>query len=499
MRGFLASRRRTGASTTRPRRQPRSVRLLTRAVSVAILLLAAIAAASLYWSVRDTRRATAEWQRARERQSLAEAALVDLRAERRIASGVAAGVTPELGEGSARLDRTLRQAAATADDRRELTLWALAAREVAEYRAARRRSEVGGAGADWIARDTAPSFTRAIDVLEVVRGTQRQRLDDAFERMHRTAVLSDLVGAGLTGMFLVALLVLVVTIRSSIVAPLLLLHTAIDRFRDGEMGARAPEAGAREARDVARAYNGMADTIVAQRSGQFTYLAGVAHDLRNPLGTMKMGLALIVCPEWSPGSARARELLDHQIDRMSRMVDDLLDATRFEAGSLRMKVEDFDLAERVREAAEVHGAAFTAHRMLIDVPQGPVCVHGDPVRIDQVLNNLLTNAAKFSSPGSRVDVRLSVRGRSAVVEVRDRGIGMTEEELRDVFAPIRRHAPEAAPGAGLGLSIAQRIVRAHGGRIDVESQIGEGSTFRVTLPLAPEDSRPEGAAAAAPA
>ncbi len=467
--------------------------MLTRAVSLAILLLAAIAAASLYWSVRDTRRATAEWQRALERQSLADAALVDPLAERRLAA------TTERGERATGLDRTLRRAVASAGDRRELALWGFAAREVAEYRAARRRLELAAADADRIASEAAARLVSAIDVLEVLRGTQRQRLDDAFERMHRTAVLSDVVGAGLTATFLTALLVLVVTIRSSIVAPLVSLHTAIDRFRGGELDIRAPEAGAREARDVARAYNAMADTIVAQRNGQLTYLAGVAHDLRNPLATMKMGLSLIVCPEWSPGSARARELLDRQIDRMSRMVDDLLDATRFEAGSLRMNVEVFDLAERVREAVEVHGAAFPAHRMLIDAPQAPVCVRGDPVRIDQVLNNLLTNAAKFSSPGSRVDVRLSAAERTAVIEVQDRGIGMTDEELRDVFAPFRRHAPEAAPGAGLGLSIAQRIVRAHGGRIDVEAQIGEGSTFRVRLPLAPEDSRPEGAGAAAPA
>lgn len=485
----------------RPPREPPSVRVLTRAVSVAILLLAALGAASLYWSVRDTHRAAAEWQRARERQSLADAALAGLLAERRLAGfGVAPGVSTERAERAAGLDRTLRQPAASADDPREHALWAFAAREVAEYRAARRRLELGAGDSDRIASDeTAASLVRAIDALEVLRGMHRQRLDDAFERMHRTAVLSDVVGAGLTATFLVALLVLVMTIRSSIVAPLLSLHTTIDRFRDGELGARAPEAGAREAGDVARAYNAMADTIVAQRNGQLTYLAGVAHDLRNPLATMKMGLSLVVSPECSASGLRARELVDRQIDRMSRMVDDLLDATRMEVGSLEMRVQPFDLGERVREAAEVHGAAFPGPRIVVDAPRVAVCVLGDPVRIDQVLNNLLTNALKFSPVASRVDVRLSATEGTAVLEVQDRGIGMTQEELRDVFAPFRRHAPEAAHGTGLGLSIAQRIVRAHGGRIDVESQLGVGSTFRVTLPLAPEDSPSEGAGAASPA
>jgi signal transduction histidine kinase len=115
-----------------------------------------------------------------------------------------------------------------------------------------------------------------------------------------------------------------------------------------------------------------------------------------------------------------------------------------------------------------------------------VVVRCDGTRLEQVLHNLVSNALKYSPTGSSVELRVAQEGEEAVLSVVDQGIGISSEELRHLFAPFRRtsRAREVAPGVGLGLSVARRIIEAHGGRIEVDSRPGAGSTFRVRLPLA---------------
>jgi signal transduction histidine kinase len=323
--------------------------------------------------------------------------------------------------------------------------------------------------------------------LESIRALHREEIRVAYRDIRRSVLLSDVIGVSLAMVFLAAFLALLAGIRRSVVTPVLGLHRAIEALRGGDLDARSPERGARELCEVAHAYNAMADTLAAQRDGQLTYLAGVAHDLRNPLGTMKMGVSLVASEEADERARHTLSLLDRQVDRMTRMVDDLLEVTRIEGGRLSIEPERFDLRERAREAVELHAPSFPAHDIVLAEADEPVEVWADPARIDQVLNNLLTNALKFSPGGSRVDVRVFARGGAAVIEVQDRGVGMTVEELGDLFAPFRRHAPTLAPGAGLGLSIVRRIVGAHGGTVEVESEPKVGSTFRVLLALAPDD------------
>jgi two-component system, OmpR family, sensor histidine kinase MtrB len=124
-----------------------------------------------------------------------------------------------------------------------------------------------------------------------------------------------------------------------------------------------------------------------------------------------------------------------------------------------------------------------------------VVVCADPLRIDQVVSNLLSNAIKYSPDGGDIEVLVETTAREAVISVRDQGVGIGAEEMPHVFAPFRRGkgSVEVAPGTGLGLSVVRRIVEAHGGRVQVESAIGRGSTFRVWLPLvAPSEAAPPG-------
>ncbi len=476
------------AQTERAPPEPLGVRSLTIAALVFIGILVVAAVASLVWSGLDTRRATDEWLRATQGQALVDAALVDLLTFRRLSDLRVATGDPRF-EGERRRSATelatdLAGARTLAVDPRERALLDVASRQVGEYLAQRRAVEAGTRELQVIVTQTSPYVDRVTRTLESIRKLHRDDIRAAYSEIRGTIVRTDVIGAGLALVLLGAMVALLAGAGRWIVAPVLSLHRALEAFRGGDLGARAPERGTREVRDLAHAYNAMADTLAAQREGQLTYLAGVAHDLRNPLGAMKMGLSLIQCREADGSGRRALSLLDRQVDRMSRMVGDLLDATRIEAGRLSLREEVLDLRERARDAIELHAPTFPRHRIVLDEPKRPVVICGDPGRIDQVLNNLLTNALKYSREGSRVDVRIRARAPHAVLEVEDRGIGMSPEQLRDLFAPFRRHAPAVAPGAGLGLSITRRIVEAHGGRIEVQSLVGVGSTFRVTLPLA---------------
>ena len=123
------------------------------------------------------------------------------------------------------------------------------------------------------------------------------------------------------------------------------------------------------------------------------------------------------------------------------------------------------------------------HQFVLEQPKEPVTLYGDPMRIEQVLSNLVSNAIKFSPAGGSVELTITAENDEATVCVRDTGIGIVAEDMADLFMPFQRRRSDVAPGAGLGLSVVRRIVAAHAGRIDVDSEPGMGSTFCVRLPL----------------
>src|SRR5690606_24506433 len=142
------------------------------------------------------------------------------------------------------------------------------------------------------------------------------------------------------------------------------------------------------------------------------------------------------------------------------------------AGSLALELRDVDLCELVRTVCDLFAPASEPHQIETTVPDEPVIVMADPMRLEQVLANLLSNALKYSAAGSPVGIVVALHPNEAEIAVTDRGIGISEEQLETLFEPFQprgRAAETAAPGVGLGLSIVRRIVSAHGGRIDVES------------------------------
>lgn len=218
----------------------------------------------------------------------------------------------------------------------------------------------------------------------------------------------------------------------------------------------------------------------------------VSHELRTPITTV-IGYAEFLADEiGGPLSEEQREFVT-QIQggagRLRRLVDDLLHFSLQEGQTLRLSLQPVDFAARMRAVCEsVKPQARHAQvRLTITLPDSPVPLRGDPVRLEQLAVNLLTNAIKFTPEDGVVTVTVGVEGDEAWLTVADTGIGIPEEELPhvfDMFYQGDRSSQRARGGAGLGLAIAKAIAEAHGGRLSCGSAPGAGTTFRLTLPLA---------------
>ena len=270
--------------------------------------------------------------------------------------------------------------------------------------------------------------------------------------------------------------------------PALQLAGAIEHYTRGDRSTRASEQEPDEFRTIARCFNDMAQTLDRQRADQLAFLAAVAHEIRNPLGALKMATGMIPPDRPLPPEPAVRQLIariDRQIGRLERMAHDFLDASRIESGHLELRAEDCDARELVRVTLDLFEPAAGTHPLTVSAPDEPVRMRCDPVRIEQVLANLVSNAIKYSPPGGSIRVTVAQRPEVVVISVADEGVGMSAEEIEHVFDPFRRGAgaTRAIPGAGLGLFVARRIVEAHGGEISVESVQGAGTTFTVCLPV----------------
>jgi two-component system CheB/CheR fusion protein len=189
-------------------------------------------------------------------------------------------------------------------------------------------------------------------------------------------------------------------------------------------------------------------------------------------------------------------VIGRQAEHLTRLVDDLLDVTRIARGKIQLRTATLDLVELARRTIEDHAAMLARDgvELEVELPAAPVWVEGDPTRIAQVLGNLVGNAAKFSDPGGRVNVRLEA-GDAAVVRVRDQGIGIAPDMLARLFVPFAQADETLARtrsrgGLGLGLALVRMLVELHGGTVEAHSAgLGAGAEFVVRLPLATRTAR----------
>ncbi len=247
-------------------------------------------------------------------------------------------------------------------------------------------------------------------------------------------------------------------------------------------------------RELAR-QNAELERLNAQKN---ELLGMAAHDLRTPLSAI-LGYAQFMVGDAAGITADQERLFLDRIkvsaEFMLKMIDDLLDVARIEAGKLHLRREDTDLEALLRGAVEVAGVLARPKEIAVTFacPDPLPGFSVDPVKIEQVMNNLLGNAVKFSGPGTRVEVVAAIRDGAVAVSVQDQGPGIPAAERDRLFRPFGTTSVRATGGeksTGLGLAIAKRIVEAHGGALSVHSEVGQGSIFRFTLPLAAAASPP---------
>jgi len=224
-----------------------------------------------------------------------------------------------------------------------------------------------------------------------------------------------------------------------------------------------------------------------QRKDEF--LATLAHELRNPLAPIRNGLEIMRLGRGNAGMVeQARTMMERQLHQMIRLVDDLLDVSRVSRGKIELRREAIDLRAALSNAVETAKPAIdqNAQTLVIDVDENAIAVDGDLTRLSQVFANLLNNAAKYTERGGRIEVSARVVDGTAVVRVKDDGIGIPAamlERVFDIFTQVDRSLEKARGGLGIGLSIARRLVEMHGGTIAAESAgVGKGSEFVVRLP-----------------
>jgi PAS domain S-box-containing protein len=219
------------------------------------------------------------------------------------------------------------------------------------------------------------------------------------------------------------------------------------------------------------------------------FLATLAHELRNPLAPIANAAALLQHPSLDPEKAtRFAQMIMRQTRAMGVLLDDLLEVSRITTGKLQLKKKSVSVASLVESALEPIRPALESkgHALRVEMDGGEVLLEVDPVRISQVLTNLLNNSIKYSQPGGAIVLRTRAAPRDITIEVQDTGIGLSSEQLPTVFDMFAQVAPtieRTEGGLGIGLAVAKAIVEMHGGRIEAASAgLGQGSTFTVMVP-----------------
>ena len=283
-------------------------------------------------------------------------------------------------------------------------------------------------------------------------------------------------------------LLLTLLLSNTILKPVRALTLAASRMEQGDLSQRVQIETKDEIGELAHAFNTMADSLERSEQLRRNLVSDVAHELRTPLTNIRGYLEALQDQVVEPGPAVIASLYEEAV-LLSRLVTDLQDLTLAEAGQLRLQCAPIALEDIINNA--VNGLSLQAASknlsLSVDVPADLPLVEADPQRVGQILRNLLSNAIKHTPPEG--EVRVSARAVQQEVEVRvqDTGVGIEAEHLPYLFKRFYRadrSRSRATGGTGLGLAIVEQLVRAHGGRIDVESQVGQGTCFTFTLPVA---------------
>ena len=274
-----------------------------------------------------------------------------------------------------------------------------------------------------------------------------------------------------------------------ITRPLKKLSQSANNIAEGRYEA-IPLEGPREVQQLSNAMNDMSRKVENSLKSQRDFVANVSHEFKTPLTSIQ-GFSQAIYDETvnKPRDIKhAAEVILNETDRLNILVNDLLTLAKLDAGTMAMSMEEIEINQLIKSLIEdFHYEVEKTGIKIKGIYTKPIHLQADGARLAQVFLNLIDNAIKFSPAGSEVVVTVSREDGYALVAVKDHGAGISEEETKRIFERFyqvdKARSGGAAHGVGLGLAIAQQIVQAHGGKISVTSQLGEGSTFMVKLPI----------------
>ncbi len=219
------------------------------------------------------------------------------------------------------------------------------------------------------------------------------------------------------------------------------------------------------------------------------FLAMLAHELRNPLAPIRNAVGVLHMMRLGDRAAGVVEMMDRQVTHIARLVDDLMEVSRITLGKIELRKKPVELAAVIHAALETSRPLIDSakHRLTVSLPEEPVVLHADLVRLAQVFSNLLNNAAKYAEPGGHIQLTATREGKDVVVAVIDEGMGIPADALPhvfDLFAQAHASGARSQGGLGIGLTLARDLVALHGGSVHAHSDgLGRGSQFTVRLPI----------------
>ncbi len=233
-----------------------------------------------------------------------------------------------------------------------------------------------------------------------------------------------------------------------------------------------------------------ADTLADLNRRKDEFLAMLSHELRNPLAPIVNAMHLLRSqPNGDPLQERARNIVERQVTQLTRLVDDLMDVSRVSTGRVHLRLDHVAVSGIVERAAEAirYLTDEGGHELTVSLPPQPIWLYADAARLEQVVVNLLTNAAKYTEPGGHIWLSVEQERDECVLRVRDTGIGIAPELLPrvfDLFTQSEQSLARSQGGLGIGLALVQQLVEMHHGRVEAHSTLGQGSEFVVILPTA---------------